>query len=387
MRTERDDDHTFSDPRLVAGGALALIRANARYWSTVAPLVRSQLALWERRARAIPDPGPRALATSKLAQERFNVEAAATLSTLAPRARRADAVTASVALQVMYDYLDALTERPLVQRPPGERPREERRALMRALSDAVAQDALAPGEGYRGDARGSRDGGYLQALVETVRRSLARLPAARAIDEVAQRAAARCAQAQLLSHTSASAKEAAVRRWAPRAATDGPLDWPELLAGASASVLGLHALIAAAADERTTRAEAERIDAVYLSIGALSMLDSLVDREQDRADGRWGYADCYQSPEQMARALADVARGAARDAQTLPHAAHHTMTLVGVVAYYASAPTARSPFARGAFARLHDELRPLIVPTTALMRAWRMAKSARDRSKAIEIET
>ena len=69
-----------------------------------------------------------------------------------------------------------------------------------------------------------------------------------------------------------------------------------------------------------------------------------------------------------------VAGDAARQARLLPHAAHHVMTLVGVVAYYASAPAAKSAFAQPVTARLTAELRPLITPTLALMRAWRLAK-------------
>jgi hypothetical protein len=51
------------------------------------------------------------------------------------------------------------------------------------------------------------------------------------------------------------------------------------------------------------------------------------------------------------------------------------MTLVGVVAYYASAPAAGDDaWARPVFARVERELTPLISPTLALMRGWRLAK-------------
>jgi hypothetical protein len=52
-----------------------------------------------------------------------------------------------------------------------------------------------------------------------------------------------------------------------------------------------HALLAAAADARTTAAEATRIDAAYFpSIGALTvLLDDLIDREEDLAGGEHNY--------------------------------------------------------------------------------------------------
>jgi hypothetical protein len=50
------------------------------------------------------------------------------------------------------------------------------------------------------------------------------------------------------------------------------------------------------------------------------------------------------------------------------------MTLVGVVAYYASAATADSDVAGPVTGRITGQLRPLITPTLAVMRAWRLAK-------------
>ena len=120
------------------------------------------------------------------------------------------------------------------------------------------------------------------------------------------------------------------------------------------------------------------IDAAYLSIGALTMLDSLVDRDADIATGQLLYAELLREPGgDGERARCGVAGEATRQARPLPRAAHHAMTLVGVVAYYASAPAAQSAFAEPVTARLIAELRPLITPTLALMRAWRLAKRVR----------
>ncbi len=351
---------------------LALVVANVRYWSTVAPSVRAQLTRWERRAREIPDPLLQTLASGKLRAERFNVEAAATLATLAPRAHRRSAIEAIVALQVMYDYLDLLTEQ------PAPDPLPDGHCLYGALRDALTPGAPPEGDYYRHHPR-CNDGGYLQALVGTVRLALAQLPARGAVIEVALRAAGRCAQAQVLSHAAARSQPevAELERWARRKAEGTALQWPEYLAGAAASVIALHALIAAAADRRTTPADAEALDAVYLSIGALAMLDSLVDHREDIESGELGFLRCYESTEQMAGRLAGVAAEARARARVLPDGAHHAMTLVGVVAYYTSAPSARSGPALPVTERMRRELWPLIAPTLALMRAWRLAKRAR----------
>jgi len=353
----------------------ALLRASARYWSTVAPVVRSQLVRWERRAQAIEDPILRRLALSKLSEERFNVELAAALAAAAPRARRGQVVEAIVALQVAYDYLDALTESPVADDLLLD-PLSDGRRLLGALLDALAASGEEHGDYYRG-LRHTQDGGYLGELVDTVRRSLARLPAADTVAGVALHSAERCAEAQVRIHAAARGGSAGLERWARHEASGTTLGWREYLAGAGASVLAVHALIAAAGDPHTTRRDAEAIDAAYLSIGALSMLDSLLDREWDLASGQLSYVDLYDTPEQMALALAGVARAARSRAGALPGGAQHTLALAGLVAYYASAPAARGPRARPVMVAVRAQLPGAILPTLALMRAWRLAKRGR----------
>jgi tetraprenyl-beta-curcumene synthase len=117
---------------------------------------------------------------------------------------------------------------------------------------------------------------------------------------------------------------------------------------------------------------------VYLSICALStMLDSLIDHERDKQAGQAGYASYYKNHDLLAEDLERAAQRAAEHATPLRHGAHHVMTLVGVAAYYTSAPAASSEFAQTVTRRIHTELQPLITPTLAVMRTWRIAKRAR----------
>ena len=352
-----------------AGAGLALVPANVRYWSTVAPRVRTQLARWEHAAAVIPDPKLRALALGKLGDERFNSEVAATLATLAPRRHRACVIEAIVALQVLYDYLDVLSEQPMAD------PERDGRRLFAALIDAVS----VPAEGTRKSFELSQnnDGGYLEKLSRAVSLAMAQLPATAAIAKVARGAAERCAEAQILNHQTSRSGIEQARRWATLQASGTGLGWQEYLAGATASVLAIHALIAAAADGHTTPSDAEALDATYLSISALTMLDSLVDQEEDIAAGQLGYLHYYERPELMAARLQSVARDTVAHARGLPNGAHHIMTLVGVVAYYTSAPAANTELARPLTAPLRRELAPLITPTLALMRGWRLAKRVR----------
>src|SRR5829696_766672 len=175
----------------VAAG-VALVSANARFWSTVFPKVRRELHRWERLACAIPDPVLRMHALEKLERERFNTEVAATLATLAPSASRGAAVTAIVALEVMYDYLDGLTEQ------PASDPLANGRQLYRAFTDAFAPTGPQR-DHYRHHPRGD-DGGYLAALAETCRVALWSLPSADAVAPAAVVVVERCGEAQTRTH-------------------------------------------------------------------------------------------------------------------------------------------------------------------------------------------
>jgi tetraprenyl-beta-curcumene synthase len=364
------------DRRLALRAGVALALVNARYWSNVAPLAREQMRRWRSRAQAIDDPVLRALALAKLDEEGFNAEAAAMLATLAPRRQRRRAVEAIVASEILYDYLDGLTESPASEAPgDGER-------LFTAFADAVTPSAE-PGGGYYRDHSRSEDV-YLGELVASVRLALGGLPATASVAETLARSAARGAQAQLHIHAAGPAQTEQPRRWAEREAAGTSLGWREFLAGAACSVLAVHALIVAASDHRTTYEQALEIDRIYLLMSVLpTILDSLIDHAQDADADQPGYVRHYDDRDVLARRLARVIDDAVGHSRRVPNGAHHVMTLVGVVAYYASAPTADSEFARPVMAHFGAQLQPLLTPSLRLMRAWRAAKRLRARRRGI----
>jgi tetraprenyl-beta-curcumene synthase len=349
-------------------GGVALVTANARYWSSVAPRVRAELRRWHRRALEMPDGAERKLALEKLRNEHFNAEVAATLATLAPRPYRGDAVEAIVALEVLYDYLDGLGEGPL------EDPLRDGEQIFQVFLAAVSEDEASEQGGF-GKAG---DGGYTAELAQTVRAALGRLPNWNVVDKVAEATARRCAEAQVRIHAVPQLGMAPAKEWADARMPGTGLGWRELLAGAASSVLAVHALIAAAADPRTTPSEAEAIAAAYLSIGAaITVLDSLVDREADVAAGKAGFVTLYDDPAALPGTLAQVVRQGAAQARGLRHGGHHVMTVTGAVAYWTTDPGADGTLAAPVAKRVRRELRPLIWPTLVVMRAWRGAKRLR----------
>jgi tetraprenyl-beta-curcumene synthase len=354
-----------------ARATLALALAGARYGATVAPVVRGELARWRRHAGAIPDPELRRLALAKLERECFNAEAGAMLATRAPRIHRPAATRAIVALQLLFDLLDGLTEQPLADPlADGERLFA---SFTTALRPGWSRDQQPRDQGLRPD-----DAGYVDALAAAARDALALLPAWDAVLEVAAAAAERAAQAQVHMHAAGSLGTAQLERWARSQMRADGLEWRELLVGSASSVLAVHALIVAATEVRVDAARAARIDDAYLSICALlTLLDGLVDEREDERTQRIGYVGLYEDRELLARALVQLAARAAAQASRLPDAAHHLTILAGVVAYYTSSPQAAGARARPLVGRLHRALGPLVWAPLAFMRAWRTGKRLR----------
>ena len=351
----------------------ALVRANLRYWRSVAPQVRRELRRWSRQAHAIPDPHLRAIALGKLRVEHFNAEVAATLATTVPARHRSNAIEAIVAFEILYDYLDGLTEH-LAGDPLRDGTRAYRAftavfdgELPTAQIDDVAREVCVD------------DGEYVRALSAAARGAIATLPSRSTVARAGRRAAERCAVGQVRVHAAPRLGNRQLEQWA-RESVPGreSADWREYLAGAVASVLAVHALIAAGADRAVTEEQAEEIDAAYLSVSALStMLDSLIDYERDAHSGDPWLVRLYGDPAALGEELRTVAARAVGQVRALPNSAPHLMTLLGVVSYYTSAPEARRGPARSSVLELHQELRPVILPTLVVMRTWRIAKSMR----------
>lgn len=353
--------------RMILTANAALIRANLRYWPLVKPRVRLQLQRWEDAAGAIPDPELRGLALTKLRGEHFNVQAATTLATLAPRVARRDVIDAIVALQVLYDYLDILGEQPLID------PLRDGERLFEALRDCLSP-AASP-RTYYPVGRPSADGGYLQSLVGAVYASFERLPGRAAVAQSALASAQLCAQAQTRNHAAVTLGAGQAQQWALSQPAGSGLGWQEFLAGAAGSILAVHALIAAASRPQTTVEQAGAIADLYLYIGALTMLDSVVDRPEDTQAGQRGYLDYYGGDQQLLELrLRKLVQSVATRAQTTVDGAHHLMTMVGVIAYYGSAPSSASERPNSVASRVGSGLGPVIAPTLALMRCWRIAK-------------
>lgn len=268
------------------------------YLTTVLPRVRREL---------------HGLGPLSEAKER-NAEAVAVFATLAPRAARPAVVRAIVALQVAIDLRDELEESGGEEGPQAAR---------------------------------------LEALEARWKQALETLPSHEAVLPLIESAVERCEAGQLQTHLAAREGPEPLRAWASSLEAPDAYRWWEVAAGASSSVAA-HALIAAAADPRTTTEQGAAIDSAYFPpIGALTvLLDDLVDLEEDRGAGEHNYVDYYSDSTEAAERLTSVVRLAEETCERLPHSGRHRAILAGVSAFYLGDKRAQAPFAAPVRARM-----------------------------------
>jgi tetraprenyl-beta-curcumene synthase len=293
-------------------------------------------------------------------------------ATLAPPRYRRPAAEASIAVEVIYNYLDALTEQPIAD------PLAAGQSLFGALTEPFATNPALSAAYYAG-CDSDDDGGYLAELVAAARAALALLPATPRVAEVAHRTADRCGEAQTRMHAARFIGDDQLRAWASREAQGTGLRWQELVAGAAASGVTLHALIAAAADSATTEEEAVAVGAIYFPVSAVSMiLDSVVDYDRDlRRTGTAGFIRLCPDHDALATRCVWLARRAMRRARNIRDGPHHLARFVAIVAYYTSDQGARDAVARPIIAPLCREVGPLIWLTLPVLRIWRLARRVR----------
>ncbi len=373
------------------GLAAAFTVAALRYWAIVFPRVCRELSRWRVRAERIADPVLQRLALEAL-DKRANVEGAAAFAAFVPRSRRRAAVCALAAFQLAYDYVDLLAEQP--SRDPVENARRLHSALLLAL------DPGAPHPDHYEHFPRREDGGYLEELLEDCREALAELPSHTAVASAARRAAARIVAFQSLSMGGRGQADSdersgagdpsgetrdgldALRRCARAQTPPGSgLRWWET-AAAGGSSLGVLALIAAAAQPAIDPREIAAIEAAYFPwIGAChSLLDSLVDREEDARIDQLSLIGCYADPlaedaaaggvaaeclatNDDAARMGWIAAQAMRHARELPRGRGQAVLCAAMAGFYLSDPRAGGADALPVCRAIRKVLGPLARPT------------------------
>lgn len=364
--------HTATRPRRGARDTRALLATLARYWLAIFPAARAELAHWQRRAAEIPDETLRRYALDTLADEHLNAEGAAVFAVLAPRRHRAQVARLLVRYQLMYDYLDTLTEQPVAS------PLRASRHLHRALGAALGESP--PPNSYYAHYPHDDDGDYLPELVGACRTAFEALPAAGRVSRPVLRAARRSAEGQSRNHAAMLTAESGLVRWAIRATPAGSgLRWWETAAAAGSS-LAIHALLASAADPALTAAAAERVERAYWPWinGFNTLLESMIDSQHDALTGNHSYVEHYATPHVMASRLDVIAARAVDAARHLPHAQQHAAILAGMAAFYLASPEAQLPAVLPAARRVRSRLGRNVGVPLAMLRVRRRLSRLRD---------
>jgi tetraprenyl-beta-curcumene synthase len=350
----------------------AFADAALRYWLTVFPRATHGIGHWQNRAEQIPDPVLRRLGVDSL-RERSNIEGAAAFAAFAPRAHRAAVVRALMAFQAAYNYADLLSEQPHEQAITNGRRLHE--SLLQAL------DPKAPLLDYYAHHPQHDDGGYLLELLDTCRAALSTLPSFPAVAQSAKIAAERIVTFQSLNVGEVHGDHVALARWAgEKTPTGSDLYWWETAAAAGSS-LGVHVLIAAAADSELQEANVAAInDAYFPWIGALhSLLDNIVDRQEDVRTDQPSLVGYYASSAQAAARLEILAVQAVSRARALPRGRRHLIILAAMAGNYLSNPEADAPDVRAVAQSVLDAIGDLAVPTLLIFKLRRLGSGAGDR--------
>jgi tetraprenyl-beta-curcumene synthase len=351
--------------------AIEFAGAARSYWLGVFPCARTELRHWRLRAEEILDPALRRLACQAQGSKRESLEGAIAFATFAPPAHRAVLTRAITAYQVAFDYIDELSEQ------PGTDPIGNGHRLNQALLHALEPEV--PHRDYYALDRPGQDTGYLGDLVDTCRTALEELPSFLAIADCVQRVTTRIVAYQSLNHGDGNGSYEAFTRWARAETRRGTgLRWWETGAAAG-SPLPVFALMAAAARPGTQAKDASDVERAYFPwIASLSsLLDSLIDRREDVAEGQRSLIDYYGSSTEVASRLQALAARAVSGAKALSDGSQHTMILAAMASFYRATPQTSAPDIRLVTQRVLDAMvGDFALPSTLVLRARRMVGAA-----------
>jgi len=368
--------------------SIAAFAAAARaYWGSVFPMVAADLRRRRLGVERIPDERLRTLALAAL-QKRSNMEGAAAFATFVPAEHRLAVVRATVAFQSLYNHLDML----------GEQPRSDAIATSRLLHSTLLRALRLDEESGEADlgALSADDGGYLLRMVEETREAVADLPCYRAVEAAALRAARRVTTFQTFNCGQTQGDHVALSRWAAgEGSRETGLLWWET-AGSGGSSLGVHVMLAAAGSSEiaTTGGEdavaglLDAIESAYFPwIGALhSMLDQVIDFDEDDLTGQANLARYYDSPAEAADRMALLASKSVEQARALSHlglGVRHELIVIAMSCLYLSASRG-DEVSRAVRDAVLAELGPLSRPAIAIFRAAGRAGGTQTTAHALE---
>jgi tetraprenyl-beta-curcumene synthase len=348
----------------------ALVAAATRELVWGLRAVSGEVHQWRRLARSIPDAPIRADALESLDRKRTHADGAA-LFWILPRRRKRTLLRLLVAYEVMWDYLDSVSERGA---QAGER---NARQLYSALIHALDLDAETF-DYYLYHPWGD-DAGYLAELVAACRRGCRALPAYEDVRELLQRETARALVLGVNHELDPTRRDATLRRWAEQEYPGhSEASWFELASAASAS-LTVHAVLALASETPCPSEELERVYSAYFPwVSAIgTMLDSYVDEQEDLVHGNHIYISHYPNRADGLRRITEMVSRSTLEARRLNRGHRHAVIASCMVAMYLSKDSARADSMRADTRVMIQAGGTLALLMWPILRLWRIAYALR----------
>jgi tetraprenyl-beta-curcumene synthase len=222
------------------------------------------------------------------------------------------------------------------------------------------------------------------ALVGAARVALEALPSSAPISESMGRASERIALYQSFNHGDACGSYEPFERWAKKASGEHRELHPWETAAAAGSTLTVLALIASAANPRLADSAVREIEDAYFPwIGSLhSLLDSLVDHEDDLAAEGRALVGYYASPLDAATRMRAIASEALNRAEALPDGKCHALIVTAMASFYiCELHRSSSPHAQLVGPSVLDVFGGLAAPAMAVLNARRVLRRTPRASK------
>lgn len=301
-----------------------------RFLARVVPQSAAELERIRVEAAAIPDERLRTEALASIDGKAFHVAGACILATFLPPAEARLYIDVVTPLETIYDYLDNLCDRhPEVREYAYP-------VLHRAIADAL--DPRSRPRDYYALGPSGDDGGYLRGLVERTQRALARVPHLDALAPVFADAASFYAELQSSKHLPHDVRESACVEWYERHRQRfRALDWHEFACASGSNMHVFAALYEALAGRRDQIGAA--YDAYFPFVSALHiLLDSIIDRDEDREHDDLNFAEVYSGPKALRERFGFMSRSAHSAIGRLADARRHRFVLRVMTLFYLSHP-------------------------------------------------
>jgi tetraprenyl-beta-curcumene synthase len=334
------------------------------------PSVATEVSYWREIADRIPNTSLRADAVDALERKRAQSDGAALFATL-PHRRNPAFLRFTVAYQILWDYLDSVSERGATAGITNGR------QLHLALVDALQADS--PIRDYYRHNPWRDDGGYLPAIVDACRDYCTQIPGYERVRPLIVQEALR-AQVLALNHEpDPSTRDSALQAWAADEFPDcRQAAWFELTGAASAG-LAIFALLALACEPSFTDTEIVRTRRAYSpwASAVACMLDSYADYADDIASGDHSYIAHYATPSDAVEQVCRLVRRSLLELNTLRDREKHQLIVASMVGMYLSKDSARTAAMRHGTARIASAGGSLTRSLLPILRLWRVAYALR----------